>query len=170
MRTPINRRKFVKQAGTAGLGMAMASCFAPWYKAIAGTTPMPARKIGLNDKITAAVIGTNARGLAHVDCLTSLPDVEVKYICDVDVRALEKGIKEAGKKQKNPPQGVGDFRKILADTSVDVVTIATPDHWHAPMAIMALAAGKHVYVEKPCSQNPYEGELLAAAVQKYQRV
>jgi len=59
---------------------------------------------------------------------------------------------------------------VLEDKSVDVVTIATPDHWHAPMAIIAMAAGKHVYVEKPCSQNLYEGELLLQAVNRYRRV
>src|SRR5260370_6774782 len=74
------------------------------------------------------------------------------------------------KKQKTEPKGLRDFRKALEDKSVDIVTIATPDHWHAPMAIMAMAAGKHVYVEKPCSQNPYEGELLLQAVNKYHRV
>ncbi len=120
--------------------------------------------------MTAAVIGTNGRGLAHIDCLTSLPGVEVTYICDVDTRAVAKGLKETAKKQTNAPQGLGDFRKALADPSLDVVTIATPDHWHTPMAIMAMAAGKHVYVEKPCSQNPYEGEILLEAVNKYQRV
>jgi predicted dehydrogenase len=83
---------------------------------------------------------------------------------------VEKGIQQTLKKQKNKPEGLNDFRKMLADPSLDVVTVATPDHWHTPMAIMAMAAGKHVYLEKPCSQNPHEGELLLAAVKKYQRV
>ncbi len=116
-----------------------------------------------------AVIGTNGRGIAHVACLTSLPGVEVTYICDVDDRAIAKGLKSAAKRQKTEPKGLKDFRKALEDRSLDAVTIATPDHWHAPMAIMALAAGKHVYVEKPCSHNPNEGELLIQAVDKYQR-
>ena len=128
------------------------------------------RKIGPNDKITAAVIGTNGRGLAHIGCLGSLPGVEITHICDVDDRAIAKGIKEVAKKQPTTPKGIKDFRKVLEDSSVDVVTIATPDHWHTPMAILAMAAGKHVYVEKPCSQNPHEGELLLQAVNKYQRV
>src|SRR5206468_1381946 len=98
------------------------------------------------------------------------PDVEIAYICDVDDRAIAKGVKAALKRQKTEPKGVKDFRKLLEDKSLDAVTIATPDHWHAPMAIMALAAGKHVYVEKPCSQNPREGELLIQAVAKYKRV
>src|SRR5208283_3397515 len=110
------------------------------------------------------------RGLAHIGCLTSLSGVEVTYICDVDARAVAKGIKETAKKQTNAPQGLGDFRKALADPSLDVVTIATPDHWHTPMAIMALAAGKHVYVEKPCSQNPHEGEILLKAISRHGRL
>jgi predicted dehydrogenase len=127
--------------------------------------------LGANDKITVAVIGTNGRGLAHVQCLTDgLPNVEVAYICDVDDRAIAKGVKETLKKQSTEPKGLKDFRKALADKSLDAVTIATPDHWHTPMAIMALAAGKHVYVEKPCSQNPREGEWLIEAVAKYGRV
>ena len=126
--------------------------------------------MGAGKNITAAVIGTNGRGLAHIDCLTSLPGVEVIYICDVDDRAIAKGIKEAGKKQAKEPKGLKDFRKALIDPTLNVVTIATPDHWHTPMAIMAMAAGKHVYLEKPCSQNPYEGELLLQAVDKYQRI
>jgi predicted dehydrogenase len=165
-----NRRHFLKQTGAAGVGLGVAGYLNLLSQAGAQTTAAPAKKFGPNDRITAAVIGTNGRGLAHVQCLTSLPGVEITHICDVDTRAVAKGIKETLKKQSNTPQGVGDFRKVLADPSVDVVTIATPDHWHTPLAILAMAAGKHVYVEKPCSQNPREGELLLAAVNKYQRV
>jgi len=171
MSNSIDRRIFLKQAGGAGIGLGMAGYFNPFAQAAgAQANVVPARKIGANGKIAAAVIGTNGRGLAHIDCLTSLPGVEITYICDVDDRAIAKGIKQAAKKQKTAPKGLKDFRKALEDPSLDVVTIATPDHWHAPMAIMAMAAGKHVYVEKPCSQNPYEGELLLQAVNKYQRI
>jgi predicted dehydrogenase len=170
MTNTIDRRQFLRQAGIAGAGLGMAGYLGSFTKANAQTAPAAARKIGPNDRLTAAVIGTNGRGLTHVDCLTSIPGVEIKYICDVDTRAIEKGMAEAAKKQTNAPQREGDFRKILADPDVDAVTIATPDHWHTPMAILALAAGKHVYVEKPCSHNPHEGELLVQAVAKSQRV
>ena len=128
----------------------------------------PRRSVGPNDTLTVAVIGTNGRGLAHIECLTDMPGVEIAYICDVDDRAIATGIKAATKRQKAEPKGLKDFRKALEDKSLDAVTIATPDHWHAPMAILALAAGKHVYLEKPCSHNPYEGELLIEAVRKHQ--
>ncbi|HUC83779.1 MAG TPA: Gfo/Idh/MocA family oxidoreductase [Candidatus Acidoferrales bacterium] len=166
----IDRRRFLKQATAAGVGLGVAGYLGTLARADAPAPAEPAKPIGANDRITVAVCGTNGRGLAHIDCLTGLPGVEIKYICDVDTRAVEKGLKETAKTQANAPQGLGDFRKALADPSLDAVTIATPDHWHTPMAILALAAGKHVYVEKPCSHNPHEGEMLVEAVAKSGRV
>jgi predicted dehydrogenase len=163
MNPPLNRRSFLKKTGAASLGVGLASHVIRSARAAdAGASA--------NDKLRVAVIGTNGRGLAHIQCLTGLSGVEVAYICDVDDRAIAKGLKETAKHQKSEPQKSKDFRKVLEDKSVDAVTIATPDHWHAPMAILALAAGKHVYVEKPCSHNPYEGELLLEAVQKSGKV
>ena len=170
MRDSINRRDFLKRAGTAGLGLGMASQIGSVAYARASATKPLRRTVGPNDKLTVAVIGTNGRGLAHLECLTHLPGVEVAYICDVDDRAIATGIKTTTKWQKAEPKGLKDFRNALEDQSLDAVTIATPDHWHAPMAILALAAGKHVYVEKPCSHNPYEGELLIEAARKHQRM
>lgn len=167
MNNRTNRRNFLKRAGAAGVGIGALGAMTPWFQARAQTA---ARQIGANGRVTAAVCGTNGRGLAHIQCLTRIPGVEITYICDVDTRAVQKGLKETAKHQQSKPQGIGDFRKMLADPSVDVVTIATPDHWHTPLAILALAAGKHVYVEKPLSHNPYEGELLVQAAAKYQRV
>src|ERR1035441_10225637 len=170
MRASINRRDFLKQAGTAGLGLGLASQIGSVVYAAASTTKPGGRTMGPNDTLKVAVIGTNGRGLAHIECLTHIPGVQVAYICDVDDRAIVTGIKTTAKWQKAEPKGLKDFRKALEDNSLDAVTIATPDHWHAPMAILALNAGKHVYLEKPCSHNPYEGELLIKAVSKYQRV
>ncbi|HEY9509122.1 MAG TPA: Gfo/Idh/MocA family oxidoreductase, partial [Verrucomicrobiae bacterium] len=169
MRNSINRRKFLRQTSVAGAGLGMINYLSPLAQA--ADTNSPSKPASANNKINVAVIGTNGRGLAHIECLTSgLSDVEVSYVCDVDDRAIAKGIKETLKHQKAEPKGIKDFRKLLEDKSVDAVTIATPDHWHAPMAILALAAGKHVYVEKPCSHNPREGELLIDAVARYKRV
>jgi predicted dehydrogenase len=165
MQDPLNRRTFLKRAGVTGLGLSFASSLRFPLAAAEAPATGGKRAYSPNEKIVTAVFGTNSRGLVHVECLTDLPNVEVAYICDVDDRAIAKGIK-AAKKQAKEPKGLKDFRKALEDKSLDAVTIATPDHWHAPMAIMALAAGKHVYVEKPCSQNPHEGELLLEAVRK----
>ncbi len=113
-----------------------------------------------------AVVGTNSRGLSHIESLGGIDNVEIAYVCDVEDGALAKGVRQAAKIPGASPRTEKDFRRILDDPSIDAITIATPDHWHAPMAILATAAGKHVYVEKPCSQNPREGELLIEAIAK----
>jgi hypothetical protein len=91
------------------------------------------------------------------------------YCCDVDAKALTKFSAEAAQTLGYAPKPEGDFRKALESKDVDAISIATPDHWHAPMAIAALRAGKHVYVEKPCSHNPAEGQMLLETRQKYGR-
>ncbi|HSU65850.1 MAG TPA: Gfo/Idh/MocA family oxidoreductase, partial [Tepidisphaeraceae bacterium] len=101
--------------------------------------------------------------------LATLPGVEVAYVCDVDEHYLGKAVEAVSKKQKTAPQGVGDFRRILDDKSIDAIVIATPDHWHTPAAILGCAAGKHVYVEKPCCQNAREGEWLLQAARTHDR-
>jgi predicted dehydrogenase len=157
----INRRDFIKQATVSGLGMGLVGAHAPVV--FANGSP--------NEKVVVAIMGTNSRGEQLASGFARLPGAEVAYICDVDDQAMAKGIKavqDAGQKKK--PKGVKDFRKALADKSVDALVIAAPDHWHAPAAIMALQAGKHVYVEKPCSHNPREGELLIEAAQRYKKV
>ncbi len=162
----VNRRDFLKATGVAGLGLSLPGTIAVSAAATMGI----ARQPGPGAKVTVAVAGTNGRGTALITCLTNLPGVEVSYVCDVDERAIAKGLKEAAKQQKAQPKGIKDFRKALEDKSVDAVAIATPDHWHAPMGIMALGAGKHAFVEKPCSHNPREGEWLVEAVNKHKRV
>ncbi|HTE19014.1 MAG TPA: Gfo/Idh/MocA family oxidoreductase, partial [Armatimonadota bacterium] len=91
-------------------------------------------------------------------------------LCDVDERAIETATAALTKAGAKPPKAVRDFRKILDDPAVDALVIAAPDHWHAPATILACDAGKHVYVEKPASHNPREGELMIAAARKHRRV
>lgn len=122
-----------------------------------------------NDKITVGVMGLG-RGSSLASGFATLPGSEVAYLCDVDSRQLAKCSELIGKKQARAPQQVGDMRRILDDKSVDVLVCAAPDHWHAPATILGCAAGKHVYVEKPCSHNPREGELAVAAARKNDRV
>jgi predicted dehydrogenase len=95
---------------------------------------------------------------------------EVLYVCDVDSRAADKCIGEVEKIQHKRPRASADFRNALEDKNLDVLIVTAPDHWHAPAAILACAAGKHVYLEKPCSHNPAEGELVVKAAAKYKRV
>lgn len=126
--------------------------------------------LGANERVRVAVIGVNSRGNSLAGSLTRAKNAEVVYICDVDSKAREKGIENIKKKTGKAPKGLEDFRKALDDKTVDAVVIATPDHWHAPATILACKAGKHVYVEKPCSHNPSEGEMMIQAARKYGRL
>jgi predicted dehydrogenase len=123
-------------------------------------------------KLNVGVMGLS-RGLGHVDALLKLAtekNVEIGYLCEVDANRLERGQKIVTDKSGKTPRGITDFRKMLEDPTLDAVFIATCNHWHAPAAILACAAGKHVYVEKPGSHNAAEGEMLVAAARKYKRV
>lgn len=156
--TPYSRRSFIKTSAAATAGLTLATS-ASAYSHI----------IGANDRLNVAVIGTNGRGNALIKSSLSTDNMRLAYICDVDTDSIAKGMKTAdGMKSKlNKAKAEGDFRKILDDSSIDAVLIAAPDHWHTPMSLMALKAGKDVYVEKPCGHNPLEGEMLVEAQKKY---
>ena len=128
-----------------------------------------ARIVGANERIHFAIIGLHGRGYAHMDGIRFADNANISSVCDVDRHELEKFTWAVEKAAGYIPNAVGDFRLILDRKDIDAVTIATPEHWQAPMAILALKAGKHVYVEKPSSHNPHEGELLVLAQQKYGR-
>jgi predicted dehydrogenase len=161
MSGPLPRREFIKRVTAAGMGLGVTGVPAPAI--LTGGSP--------NEKVVVAIMGTNARGAALAEGFARLPGAEVAYLCDVDDQAIGKGLAAVQKGgQQKKPKGIRDFRQALGDKSVDALVIAAPDHWHAPAAILALQAGKHVYVEKPCSHNPREGELLVEAAGKYGRV
>jgi predicted dehydrogenase len=155
----LDRRQFLQSAATAGAGLATA-----------GLSLAPGSVLGANDKIVVAVMGVNGRGKDHCNNFAAQPNVEIAYICDVDERAVARAIDLVEKKTGKKPKGITDIRKVLEDPAVDAISIATPDHWHAPATIMACSAGKHVYVEKPASHNAREGELAIAAARKYNKV
>lgn len=146
------RREFIKKSAlsTAGITIGGMGLSAASYKRI----------IGANDTVVFAAVGVNSRGIANIHAVLGCTDTIISHICDVDSRAVNKGMEEVYKLVGTRPSGIDDIRKLLEDKSVDAITIATPDHWHAPMAIMGARAGKHVYLEKPSSHNIYENELL----------
>lgn len=122
-----------------------------------------------NERIVVGVMGTGGRGTSLAKTFAERPNVQVAYVCDVDPARVKDAQKAVSAVSKLEPKVVGDFRRILDDKAVDVFVCAACNHWHAPSAILACQAGKHVYVEKPCSHNPREGELLVAAARKADR-
>ena len=159
MKNALPRRDFLKQTSLLTAGLATLA-----NSRILGVAASP------SEKVRVGIIGCNGRGMAHIAGYLALPQAEIVYICDVDSRAVEKGIAAVAKQQARKPKGVTDLRRMLEDPDVDAVSIATPDHWHAPATILACAAGKHVYVEKPGSHNLHESELMVAAARKHKRV
>ncbi len=125
--------------------------------------------LGANDRIVVGVMGMGGRGTSLARTFASDAGVEVTYVCDPDSRRAGQAQEAVGKIKGQSPKTVGDFRRILDDKAVDVLVVATCNHWHAPAAILGCAAGKHVYVEKPCSHNPLEGELMVAAARKHKK-
>lgn len=156
----ITRRDFLERTGAVGLGVALGGV-------LPAGAPRARPSRSANEKVVVAVIGLNGRGVVHAQNFARLANSEVAYLCDVDSAVLGRAVREI--RQGRTPTAIEDFRRALDDRSVDAISIATPDHWHTPMAILAMKAGKHVYLEKPCGHNPREGELLVAATRKYDK-
>jgi predicted dehydrogenase len=153
----LTRREFIDTLATGTAGLAIAS-----------TAKSYGQILGSNDRLNFAVIGLHSRAYAHLSALkANKAAARISYVCDVDTNTMKKFATETEKEMGEAPKTDQDFRNILRDKEVDAITIATPDHWHAPMAIAGLEAGKHVYVEKPCSHNPAEGVMLVQAQKKY---
>jgi predicted dehydrogenase len=153
----ITRRDFLDTIALGAAGLAISSS-AKSYGQI----------LGSNDRLNFAVIGLNGRAYAHLTSLkANQATARVSHVVDVDANILRKFADSAEQELGYRPAMDRDFRNVLQQKDVDVITIATPEHWHTPMAIAGLRAGKHVYVEKPCSHNPAEGAMLVEAQRKY---
>lgn len=156
-----DRRSFIKNTvlGTAAvsIGGVLPSFSAASYSRI----------IGANERLNVGMMGVNSRGLALAKTFAAQKEAQIISVSDVDTRAAEKCIAEVDKIASYKPTAIPDFRKALESKDLDILAIAAPDHWHAPAAILAAKAGKHVYLEKPASHNPNEGELLVKAATKY---
>jgi predicted dehydrogenase len=159
MASAINRRQFVQQTSWTAAALA-----APAVMRAARGADAPSNKIIL------AVMGTNGRGSALASEFARLDGCEIATICDVDSRAIAKGIKQVESHTGTAPSAQTDIRKVLEDKAIDAIVIAAPDHWHAPATIMACGQGKHVYVEKPACHNPLEGMWMIEAARKNNRV
>ncbi|MDR2809415.1 MAG: Gfo/Idh/MocA family oxidoreductase [Tannerellaceae bacterium] len=156
-----SRRDFIKKVTATGMGLSLGG--------LTFSAKSYANIIGANERINVAVMGTNGRGAGMARLFQGFDGANIIYVCDVEEKALAKGL-EAVKRAGGNAKAEKDIRKVLEVKDVDAIYYATPDHWHAPAAIMACQAGKHVYGEKPCSHTPAEGEWMIAAARKYNRI
>jgi len=154
----MTRRDLLKSAATVTAGIGTLSTL--------NVITRPERVFGANERVRIGVCGLRGRGKDHLDAFSHLPNVEIAALCDVDDTVLRKRREEAG----GNPRTFVDVRRMLDDPQIDAISIATPNHWHALIAIWACQAGKDVYVEKPCSHNLWEGRQLVRAAQKYRRI
>ena len=154
----VRRRSFLKTTTALGAGVLVA----PYLSSLRAAEPASGR-------LRVAIMGLG-RGLDHVNALLGIPNVEIAYICDVDDQRLLRAA--AAIERKNSfakPAQVKDVRRVLDDKTVDALFVAAPNFWHSTATVMACKAGKHVYVEKPGSYNPAEGQLMVSAARKYDR-
>ncbi|APW59591.1 Gfo/Idh/MocA family protein [Paludisphaera borealis] len=169
MREP-NRRHFLHD--TAKLAAAIAALPAGYAKAASpADEPADSSKPSANETLRVAVIGVHGRGMDHVEGFCKQKNVTVATICDIDPQSGARAQHEVEKLSPgSAPKYVQDIRRLLDDKSIDAVSIATPNHWHALAAIWAIQAGKDVYVEKPVSHNVSEGRRIVEAARKHDKI
>lgn len=163
------RRDFLSTSGKAVAGFSAASLLASCQEA--KVTPVTQKRvIGANDRINLAVVGVRSRGDGLINDFAKIPNVRIKTICDVDERLFSSRVKRVQDQHGYTPTTTWDMLEVFDDKDIDAVVFATPNHWHALGAIWACQAGKHVYVEKPCSHNVWEGRKMIEAARKYDRL
>ncbi|HUU29935.1 MAG TPA: Gfo/Idh/MocA family oxidoreductase [archaeon] len=156
----MDRRSFLKKAGSGTMGLMAAG---PLIKSgLAKNSP--------NETVNIAVMGLRGRGSEHAVHFSSIPNVNVTVLCDIDERVLAKAVPDLEKKTGRRPRTETDIRRVYDDKDVDAISIATPNHWHSLATIWACQAGKDVYVEKPASHNIFEGRKMVEAARKYNRI
>jgi predicted dehydrogenase len=154
MTTPIDRRHFLAGTAAGVAAASLASC----------------ASAGPNSRLVVGIMGTGGRGTGLAGTFQQQPNVEVAYVCDPDRARVDRAADVVRKAGNANVRAVADFRRILDDKGVDILVCAACNHWHAPATILACAAGKHVYVEKPCSYTPREGELAVQAAARHKRL
>lgn len=160
-----SRRNFLKKTALAGAGLTVAN------SAMSMSAKSYNNIIGANDRLNVAIAGLGRRLNAFKEPIAlKESNAKLLYLCDVMESQRIKGLKKFREHIDYDPKLENDIRKVLDDKDVDILINATPDHWHTPGSIMAMKAGKHVYVEKPCSHNMYENEQLVEASKHYNKV
>jgi predicted dehydrogenase len=153
----MRRRTVLESVAAAGVLAALSSISAK-------------RAVAANDKIAIGMVGVRGRGGSVLSTFASLPEVEVRYVCDLDPDVLASRTQQVAERTGTRPTAIKDYRQALDDKSLDALVLGTPDHWHALPTIHACQAGKDVYVEKPDGHNIIEGQTMVAAAKKQGRV
>ena len=151
----MNRRRFLSATGSTAAAL---------------TAAQYSRVLGANDRLQTAVIGVNGRGKSHIRAAAENPGMQVAAVVDIDPAVAERAVALAKQHQQESPREYTDLRDMLGDKEIDVVTVATTNHWHALSTIWAVQAGKDVYCEKPASHNIWEGRKMVEAARKYKRI
>jgi len=162
----ITRRQFLEDSALAA---AVAAMF-PAGRLLAAEDALPALPKKNPNCLQVAIVGANTRGIAHINGFLANPDTEIAYIVDADAKIGNEKAEAVGRRQGRKPKVLQDMRKAFDDKSVDLVSIATPNHWHSLAAIWAMQAGKDVYVEKPVSHNVAEGRRTVEVARKLHRI
>ena len=157
----IDRREFMRNSGS-GLVALSASAVA--------LAEAQAPKAVASERLRVGCIGVGGRAAALLRGFASLPECDVVSICDVDTRKLPAALETVTSITGKKPAAYADFRKLIDDPKIDVITVGTPDHWHAIPTILGCLAGKDVYVEKPDGHNIVEGQRMVAAMRKHKRI
>jgi predicted dehydrogenase len=168
---PPSRRHFLQDTAAIAAGFAAMPGVSTRADEPAGARDGDAKPAGPNDVLRVAVCGVNSRGMEHIQGWGKIKDdVRITTICDVDLNVTGKAKKAVGRLYQAEPKVVQDIRRVLDDKSIDAISIATPNHWHALLTIWACQAGKDVYVEKPVSHNVSEGRRMVEAARKHGRI
>ena len=168
-----DRRDFMKNSAALSAALAGLAAEGDRLKAAdekAGEAASSTKKAGANDILRVAVIGVRGRGMDHVGGFLNQPDCRITTICDVDLSVTGKAKKAIASKYGSEPTVEQDLRKVFDNKEIDIVSIATPNHWHSLATIWACQAGKDVYVEKPVSHNVSEGRRMVEAARKFNRI
>lgn len=166
-----SRRDFIKKMAVSTAGVALSSNNMLKSSTMGMSAKSYSNIIGANDRINVAILGLGRRISAFYEPVSQKQNnIHLSYLCDVMKSQRESAAASFAKHIDYQPKLENDLHKIMDDSKVDAIINATPDHWHAPGSIMALKARKHVYVEKPCSHNMHESDLLVAAQKRYDRV
>ena len=157
-----SRRQFLQRSTLAAAGLGLSGA--------ARTAAARGKPVAASDRLRFGAIGVKGMGWADLRSALQIDGVECVALCDVDRSVLDERKKDVLEMQELAPKLYGDYRKLLEDKDIDAVVIGTPDHWHCLILVDALAAGKHVYCEKPLANSIHEASAMLAAAKKSDRI